>query len=308
MFNISFKTMFRSVLVVASALVLQPALAQNSGIFPLTGIKYFKEGINMKTVSLRMDGAQFLSNRVPAGKELEFNVQQPTGFTEQNKNIYLGAELTIQSPKGDVLLTNPNLFVINEKIGYVAKNFKDLSIKLALTPDILKNNTSCLVKIRLYDLKSKNQLRMEFPAAIARPGEAITVSKTVAPLKSADPLTLGLITGVTAKNVNVTTDTTIRVAPTMAYTSMDIATIDGTSISGIFSGKESFWVYDANLNEVKISQNLLKQVKGAMENSTVNYTLKIPYRLKAALNSKYTVRFRWESADRMQVIDVVTVR
>ena len=50
---------------------------------------------------------------------------------------------------------------------------------------------------------------------------------------------------------------------------------------------------------------LLKQVKGALENNTVSYTLKIPYRLKTAIAKAYTVRFRWESIDKTQVIDVV---
>lgn len=284
----------------------QNVIAQNIGIVPLTGIKYFKEGINVKSIMVRMDGAQFLSNKIPAGKEIEFNIQQPTGFTEVNKNVFVGVEVIVVSSKGDVLMKNPNAFLINETIGYVARNFKEVSLKLGLTSDILRNNNNCVIKLRFYDLKGKNQLRLEFPAVIARPGEAIQVSKTISTLKTVDLNTIGLITGVKAKDIRVTVDTTIRVAPTMAYTSMDIAGVDGTSISGIFNGKESFWVYDANLNEVKISQTLLKQVKGSMESSTVDYTLKIPFRLKAALGPKYTIRFRWESADKFQVIDVVT--
>ena len=42
-----------------------------------------------------------------------------------------------------------------------------------------------------------------------------------------------------------------------------------------------------------------------MENNTVNCTLKIPYRLKTNINKMYTVRYRWESLDKRQVIDVV---
>ena len=103
----------------------------------------------------------------------------------------------------------------------------------------------------------------------------------------------------------VAIDTTIKVAPKMAYTSLDISSIEGSSISGIFQGKESFWVYDNNLNEIKITDMLLKQVKGAMENNNVDYTLKIPYRLKSSPGKVYTVRFRWESSDKKQVIDVV---
>nr|HNH21677.1 hypothetical protein [Ferruginibacter sp.] len=57
--------------------------------------------------------------------------------------------------------------------------------------------------------------------------------------------------------------------------------------------------------EVKITDMLLKQVKGAMENNNVDYTLKIPYKQKNTPAKVYTVRFRWESPDKKQLIDVV---
>ena len=76
--------------------------------------------------------------------------------------------------------------------------------------------------------------------------------------------------------MSVQVDTSIKVSPKMAYTSMDISNIEGSSLSEMFQGKETFWVYDSDLNEVKITDQLLKKVKGALENNTVNYTLKIP--------------------------------
>ncbi|MEZ5029555.1 MAG: hypothetical protein R2765_12325 [Ferruginibacter sp.] len=94
------------------------------------------------------------------------------------------------------------------------------------------------------------------------------------------------ICGLQARSMKITVDTSIQVAPKMAYTSVDISNIKGTSISGIFSGKEIFWVYDNNLNEIKITDMLLKQVKGAMENNDVDYMLKI-YRLKPLIPCIY---------------------
>ena len=61
---------------------------------------------------------------------------------------------------------------------------------------------------------------------------------------------------------------------------MNISNIVGSSIAGVFEGKENFWVYDSELNEIKITDILLKQVKGALEDDIIDYTLKIPYRLK----------------------------
>lgn len=300
--------MFRRFLtLLLGSIAFQSVSAQNSGILPLTGIKYFKEGISAKNIAVRADGAQFLSNRIPMNKEIEISLQQPSGFTEINKMLYAGVELTILSPKGDVLSRNPNVYLRNEAGGFVAKDFKEFSVKFGLTPDVIKTNTACIVKLRYYDLKGKNQMRLEFPITIARQGEILQVSKSVTPIKSTDA-TIGFSNGLKTKSMSSSVDTTIRVAPKMAYASIVIQGVDGTSIGGIFQGKENFWVYDSDLNEVKINDILLKQVKGAMENTTVEYTLKLPYRLKTAIGKPYTVRFRWEGADKTQVIDVVTVK
>lgn len=288
--------------------LMNQALAQNNGILPLTGLRYFKEGVWAKAMDVKIDGALLLSNRLPLNKEIEIALQEPSGFAEdKNKMVFVAAELVIVSVKGDVLLKNPNIFLKNETSGFAAKDIKTLSIKFGINAEVMKSNMNGgIVKIRLYDLKSKSQLRLEFPVTIAKPGEALQVSKLVKTIKSTGG-SMGMINGLKAKNLLVAVDTTIKVSPKMAYTSLDISDIEGSSISGIFQGRENFWVYDNNLNEIKITDILLKQVKGAMENSTVDYTLKIPYRLKNSQGKMYTVRFRWESPDKKQVIDVVVM-
>lgn len=299
--------MFRKCFVLSaiSILWLTQGIAQNNGILPLTGLKYFKEGVSAKAIDVKIDGSSLLSNRVPLNKEIELALQDPAGFAEdKSKTVFVAAELMIISPKGDILSKNPNVFIKNEAKGFASKDIKNLSIKFGIPADIMKLYWSATVKVRLYDLKSKNQLRLEFPFMMTKPGEALQISKAVKAMKLPDG-SYGMINGLKAKNMLVAVDTTIKVAPKMAYTSLDISSIEGSSISGIFQGKESFWVYDNNLNEVKITDMLLKQVKGAMENNNVDYTLKIPYRLKSSPGKVYTVRFRWESSDKKQVIDVV---
>jgi hypothetical protein len=294
--------------IICSFLLISISRAQNNGIIPLTGLRFFNEGVFVKNIDVKIDGAQLLSNRLPLNKEIEIVLQQPTGFTEdKNKTVFAAAEFILVSPKGEILLKNPNLFLKNESTGFTAKDFKSLSIKFAVTADLLKTNLNGIIKIRLYDLKSKTQLRLEFPMSIAKPGEALQISKNVKTIKSADGTAM-MISGLKAKDLLVSIDTSIRVSPKMAYTSLDILNIEGSGIAGIFQGKESFWVYDNNLNEIKITDILLKKVDGAMENNNVDYTLKIPYRLKNSPLKMYTVRFRWESPDKRQVIDVVVTK
>ncbi|HQW83937.1 MAG TPA: hypothetical protein PK987_05740 [Ferruginibacter sp.] len=280
--------------------------AQNNGIMPLTGLRYFSEGITTKDdIAVKIDGAQLLSNRIPVNKEIELLVHQPQGFiTDSKRAVFAGAELTVLSPKGEILYAVPNILANKQATGFTVKEITNLGIKFIVSAIAIKNNFNGLVKIRLYDLKGKNQLRMEMPVTFAKQGEQIQVSKVIKNIQSTNAAK-ATICGLQAKNMKVMVDTSIKVSPKMAYTSVNISNIKGTSITGIFGGKENFWVYDSNLNEIKITDMLLKQVKGAMENNDVDYTLKIPYRLKTSNGNIYIVRFRWESPDKKQVIDVV---
>jgi hypothetical protein len=280
--------------------------AQKNGILPLSGLRFFNEGISAEAINVKIDGAQLLSNRIPLNKEIEIELQQPAGFIfDNNKSFFAAAELLILSPRGEILAKAPNLLAANQTIGFGVANAKKFSIKFTVPNTITKGNLGGQLKIRLYDLKSKSQLRMEIPVSFARIGETVQVSRTTKPIRSTDGVK-AISNGLQVNNkMIVNVDTTIKVSPKMAYTSLVIPDIEGSSIAGIFGGKENFWVYDSELNEIKISDILLKQVKGAMENNSVSYTLKIPYRLKTALAKLYTVRFRWESPDKTQVIDVV---
>ena len=291
--------------ITACMLFAQVSIAQKNGILPLSGMKFFNEGITANAIDIKIDGAQLLNNRIPLNKEIEIMLQQPVGFTTDNaKTMFAGAEVIVLSPKGEMLLNNPNAFLTSYSKGFSAKDLRDFSIKFGIGTDLMKGNLGGILKVRLYDLKGKNQLRLEIPVSFARAGEPLQVSKNTKSIKSNAGVN-GVINGLLAKDMLVNVDTTIKVAPKMAYTSMDISNIEGSSLSEMFSGKETFWVYDADLNEVKITDILLKKVRGAMENNTVNYTLKIPYRLKTNASKLYTVRYRWEGLDKSQVIDVV---
>ncbi|HAO47730.1 MAG TPA: hypothetical protein PLZ45_09855 [Ferruginibacter sp.] len=280
------------------------SFSQNNGVLPLTGLRFFNEGISAKSIEVRIDGAQLINNRIPLNKDIEILLTRPAGFAESNKILYAGAEFALVSPRGELLSQIPNLLAANQSTGFIGGNLSALSIKFGITSEMIRANMNGTVKIRLYDLKGKSQMRLEIPITLARKDEPLQVSKATRSIPAKNGA-VGVVNGLKAKNVLVSLDTSITVAPKMAYTSLDISAIEGSSISGIFQGKESFWVYDDNLNEVKITDILLKQVKGAMENNNVDYTLKIPYRPKNTTAKTYTVRFRWESPDRKQLIDVV---
>lgn len=277
------------------------SFSQNNGILPLTGIKYFKEGIN-GNIEVKIDDAVLLSNRVTINKEIEIRLQSPTGFIQKNKLFYPGVEMNVISLKGQLLSKVLNVLKDSEK-GFSTSGKKDVVLKLVLTPAILKNETGCIIKLRFYDLLSSSQLTIEFPVLINKMGEVLHVSKKVNQLKTYNG-SLAFENGVKIKSIKTSIDTSIRVSPKMAYASIILEGIKGTSMNEILAGKESFWVFGNNMDQVTIPDKLLKQVKGAMEDDIVNYTLKIPFKLKTR-SDKYYIRFRWESRDMKKVIDLV---
>lgn len=103
-------------------------------------------------------------------------------------------------------------------------------------------------------------------------------------------------------------DTTIKVSPKMAYMSIDMHGITGSSLAEMMDGITYFWVTDKSGKTIKIGDKFLKRIKSAMETNEINYTAKIPYRIKTDVKNIYTVRFRWESKDRKKVIDIVTTK
>ena len=302
--------MFKTVLAFLSGLFLfeTASLAQSNGILPLTGIIYFNEGISAKYAEVSIDGMNLISNRIPANKEFILKLQLPAGFTEDaGKKVYPAIEIVFLSSKKQQLAAIPNAIKDVEKTGLYVNTFKELSIKLMLQTQWLKNEPECIIQIRYYDLKSKKQLRLRFPVSIAAATEPLWVSKLSTYIKTSDE-SLGLSNSLKMDKATIMVDTSIRVAPKNAYLSIDIPEITGTSMTEVLGGKNSFWVYDKNMNEIKIAEKLLKKIGGSIENNLVKFTVKIPFRLKTDTKQSYTIRYRWESSDRKKVIDIVSTK
>jgi hypothetical protein len=203
-----------------------------------------------------------------------------------------------------VLVTNPNLLAVKETNGFMAKELKSVIAKFNIPEGLVQPNTKATIKIRLYDLKGKNQIRLEYPVSISYPRETIWLTKSVQTLKS-PPGSLFMVTDIEPKSLAFSVDSDVKSDPKMAYMSLDISKIGGTDVISMLQGKDYFWVYDSTYKEIKIKEILLKKVGGAMEGGNVNCTVKIPFRPKTGRANGYIVRYRWESADKKQVMDIV---
>lgn len=293
------------ILSVGHFLCLQFCTAQKKGMLPLTGLQYYEEGITTQLMAVKIGGQQLYGNRVPLNQEIEFSFQQPAGLmADKQKNYFIGAEYSLVSAKGDVLLTNPNLLALNEAKGFTAKDLKAINVKLIIAEGSIQPNSKATIRIRLYDLKGKNQLRLEYPISISYPRETIWLTQSVQKLKS-PPGSLFMVNDIQPKSLAFFVDTAVKSDPKMAYMNLDISKIGGTDVISMLQGKDYFWVYDSSYKEIKIKEILLKKVGGAMEGGNVNCTVKIPFRPKNSRPKGYIVRYRWESADKKQVMDIV---
>lgn len=274
-------------------------------MLPLTGLQYYEEGISTQSMTVKINGQQLYGNRIPLNQEIEFSFQQPKGIlADKKKNYFIGAEYSLLSAKGDVLLTNPNLLSLKEAKGFTAKDLKTIAVKLNIAEGLVQPNAKATIKIRLYDLKGKNQLRLEYPVSISYPRETIWLTKSLQTIKS-PPGSMFMVTDIQPKSLAFSVDTAVKSDPKMAYMNLDISKIGGTDVISMLQGKDYFWVYDSAYKEIKIKEILLKKVGGAMEGGNVNCTVKIPFRPKNGRPKGYIIRYRWESADKKQVMDVV---
>jgi len=108
---------------------LTVCMAQKKGMLPLTGLQYYEEGISTQSMAVKINGQQLYGNRIPLNQEIEFSFQQPLGISaDKKKNYFLGAEYSLLSANGNVLLTNPNLLSVNEAKGFTAKDLKSIAV------------------------------------------------------------------------------------------------------------------------------------------------------------------------------------
>ena len=136
---------------------------------------------------------------------------------------------------------------------------------------------------------------------------SLSASKSATKIKISG-MASGYAAGLKINNAIVVVDTTIKVSPKTAYLSIDFSGIEGSSLTEILSGNNSFWIIDKNGKEIKSVEKFLKKVNGSLESEIVYYTVKIPFKLKTDFKNTYTVRYLWESKDRKKMIDIIASR
>ena len=290
---------------------LQFSMAQPTGTDPGSGMKYFSEGINAKTIDVLVDGKPLQSNRVVKGKYVDIALLQVTGFKPVNNKYFLGADILYVAPDKKVLKNIKNIFSDFADKGFSKKDLEDVMISLHVGSEIIQQHKEVDVMVRLYDLKSKNAMRFTLDLQIITPGAAPAAPSPSAAagnrLEPANEKPKSL-KGVRIKTMEVSVDKSIQVAPNMMYLSIEMLGISGSNLTEMAKGETHFSVKDEQGNPVPVSDKLLHKIKGSMEGSLVDFTVKIPFKNKTVSGKKYTVHFQWLSPDKSKSIEVIATR
>jgi hypothetical protein len=281
--------------------------AQNTGMLPISSMRYFKEGLWAKSINTKMNGLQLMSNRIPPNNEIEINLLDLTGFTaDKKKNIFPAASYCILSVKRDTLQQVKNILLEHEGIGFSPKDLlKGLSLKFSVKEGLIQPNSKGIVSLLLYDQKGKNKLRLEYPVNIAYPRENIYQIATAPVLLKSPPGTTAMAFGLTSKDIQFTIDTAVSYNPKMVYLHLEVTKLGGVDVISLLQGKETYWVYDTTYKEINIKDKVLKDAGGAMGTASVNCTIKIPFRLKTEIPRPYYIRYRWDGSDKTQALDII---
>ena len=283
--------------------------AQESGMLPITGMQYFKEGIWAKSINAKMNGQYLMGNRIFFNTEIEINLQQISGLTpDKKKNVFPAARYCLLNGKGDTIQPMSNFMLEHQGVGFTPKEMtKGLIIKVIVKEGLVQPNSKAIICIVLFDQLKNNLLRLEYPISLAYPREKIPLSQAASlPLKS-PPGSISMAFGLTSKTIEFKVDTAISYNTKLAYVQLTFSKLGGTDLISMLQGKEMSWVYDTLFNEIKAKDKILKDVGGALEggSGTVNCTVKIPFRSKTDKRNGYFVRYRWDSPDKTQALEIV---
>ncbi|MBN8668516.1 MAG: hypothetical protein J0M30_13525 [Chitinophagales bacterium] len=293
-------------LIVLSLFFLSPffSLAQEFGVLPFTGIRYFKEGLNATRIEVSLDGQTWTSNRLPIKTEFKIELKEPTGFKKDAEGrSYPGLEVLILGEKKDTLGYAPNMFGNQAGIGMDEFSLKSLKLNLGFN-EKTKAGDKCTLYITFFDLKGKGKLRMIFPVQIVESGIPLEQTSVTTGAQSFTGYEV-IATGVTFGKPETYMDSLYF--PKSLYHSIRIPEIKSLTPEEGKGGKWQVWIYDEKGEEKLPAKSIGHYVAqtNSQEKDKVNILVTVPLAPQEPNNKKYLVRYRFESADGKKVIDLV---
>lgn len=278
------------------------ATAQQRGIIPFTGATYYSSGISFKEFEIELDEKTWISNRLPINKQFSIKLIDPIGFHQENEDVYPGVEVLILNPKGDTLGFSPNIFG-DDTEPMNASMLKNLSLLLTYN-EMSKVGDTVRIIGKFYDKKSPNFVRIDFPMIIVAEELPLQNTNSVYGASSYEGYN-AKAAGVEMTKVEAWRDSTFM--PNKLFHNIRLADLGGLTKEEAEAGKMTAYLYDENLNLMTlVGKTSFFVVKSMDAADKINMLAKIPLQPMNTNNVEYTARMRWESADGLKVIDVMS--
>ncbi|MBL0144969.1 MAG: hypothetical protein IPP48_03600 [Chitinophagaceae bacterium] len=275
--------------------------AQKNGILPLTGIKYFREGVWGKSIEVTINGNTLTGNQIPMNADFDLKLTYPTGFVADAKGAYHpGIKVLLLNARKDTIAFSPNMFSESKGIGFTSANFKSLTATLGYY-EKLKPGDTIYQYFTFFDTKSKNKLTLDFPVTIT---DSLQTREMLYTASSTSGYNAAACGGIQLKKIEAYLDSIYY--PKSLYHSLRSAEMLGITTEEVNKGKYEVWLFDENMKEIPLfneaKQYAAKTFTGREE---INILVQIPLNPIDTKNKKYTARYRWESGDGKKVLDIV---
>lgn len=280
------------------------SFAQDWGVLPFTGIRYFNEGLKASKIELTLDDLTWTSNRIPVDKDFKLVLKEPTGFKKDAEGqAFPGLEVLILSATRDTVGYAPNLYEEGVGIGMNELALKSLKLTLGFPPPA-KAGDRYTVYMNFFDQKGTGKLRMIFPVEIVSSSAPLDNSASISSIQSYTGYQ-AMATGVQHGKPETYLDSTYY--PKSLYHSIRFPDIQSLTPEEGRAGRYKVWLYDAKGEErtpVKAVGHYIAATN-PRDKDHVNILVQVPLAPDEAQNKKYLVRYRWESADGKKVVEMV---
>lgn len=297
---------YKSVLRVLLLLTIfsNVGFAQENGILPYTGIKYFKQGIWAKNIDVKLDGKTWTSNRLPIETEFIIKLEKPTGFSKDKEGRFFPVlELLIKGKNNDTLGYARNMFANSDGIGMDEYSFSNLTLTLGFNKKVSPGD-DCIIYMNYADRNSVNKLQLVFPVKIVSPREPLDNTNMVYTSTSYTGYNTASA-GVALRHPQTYLDSFKY--PSFLYHSIRLAELNGLTTAEVNAGNYTIWLFDENMKEIlpfKTGTHYVAKTKKDVDDM-VNILIRVPLDPSNKNNKNYTVRYRWENNETKKIIDVV---
>ncbi|MCE3295946.1 MAG: hypothetical protein K0R65_1660 [Crocinitomicaceae bacterium] len=151
------------------------AFPQSKGIILMTGATFEELGLSFSDIRFEIDGQNWISNKLPMGKNVKITVFEPKGFFIENGYCQPGISILVKRLNGDTLGYSPNIFNPYEQME--ASRLSQLVLNFGLK-DRVSAGESCLLEAVFFDARGTNKIILDLHFTLTESQDQLQTAST----------------------------------------------------------------------------------------------------------------------------------